>query len=118
LPRIGVYKEENRVISSTFLCFAFFLLSIQRTHKSLAAKQSLWRLAWQSSTFGSKVTELFRVRKARLNNHRDNMQEAPAPTIPPLGSMPDGITDGDSSSSAAIAGTRMEEVIVFMSPAK
>jgi hypothetical protein len=47
---------------------------------------------------------------------RDNAQEAPAPTILPLYSMPDGIADGNCNSSNATAGIGMAEVIILMSP--
>jgi hypothetical protein len=40
-----------------------------------------------------KITEPFGFKKARLNHQRDNMQEAPAPTIHPRELMPAGIID-------------------------
>jgi hypothetical protein len=43
------------------------------------------------------------------------MQEAPAPAILPLDSTPDGIIDGNPSSSAATAGTGVGEVIILIS---
>jgi hypothetical protein len=46
------------------------------------------------------------------------MQEAPAPAIHPLDSTPEGIIDGNPSSSGTTAGTGMAEVIMLMSLAK
>jgi hypothetical protein len=53
-----------------------------------------------------------------MNYQRDSVQEAPAPAIHPLDSTPEGIIDGNPSSSATAAGTGMAEVIILMSLAK
>jgi hypothetical protein len=65
-----------------------------------------------------EITEPSGFKKARLNHQRDNMRETPAPAILPLDSTPDGIIDGNPSSSTATAGTGLAEVIILMSPAK
>jgi hypothetical protein len=46
------------------------------------------------------------------------MQEAPAPTILPLDSTPDGIIDGNSAVPLRQQGPEWQEAIMLMSPAK
>jgi hypothetical protein len=65
-----------------------------------------------------EITETSGFKKVRLNHQRDNMHETPALAILPLDSTPDGVIDGNPSSSAATAKTGMVEVIILLSPAK
>jgi hypothetical protein len=92
------------------LFLARFLLSqhiYSATYESLGPKQS-----------GRGDHRNIRFQKVRLNHQRDNMHDIPAPAILPLDSTPDGVIDGNPSSSAATAKTGIAEVIILLSPAK
>jgi hypothetical protein len=52
-----------------------------------------------------EIIKIFGSKQARLYQQRDNMQEAPAPAIHPVSSMPDSIIYSNPSTSPVTAGT-------------
>jgi hypothetical protein len=65
-----------------------------------------------------EITKIFGYEQARLYQQRDNMPEAPAPAIQPVGSMPDSIIYSNPSTSPVTAGTGMADAINLIAPSQ